>query len=101
MSFFAFKVCNYRNKCIFKSILQNKRITNHKTKWKRHEYFLKPSELLNKEDRNEYIEYYIHSINKELQSIGGRIKNKKEDTDDYKQGSPEGGVGGVHPPWNA
>jgi hypothetical protein len=24
MSCFAFKVCNYRNKCIFKAILQNK-----------------------------------------------------------------------------
>lgn len=44
---------------------------------------LKPSELLNKENRNEYIEDYIHLINKELQSIGGGIKNKKEGTEDY------------------
>ncbi len=47
--------------------------------------FLKPSELLKQEDRNECIEHYIPTINKELQSFDGRIKNKKEGTENYKR----------------
>lgn len=46
---------------------------------------LKPSELLNENDAEQIIEAYIPDINKKLQSWGGQIRSKKEDSDEYRE----------------
>jgi hypothetical protein len=46
--------------------------------------YFKPSELLNESNPEELIEAYITEINQKLKSYGGMIRNKKDDSDEYK-----------------
>jgi len=46
--------------------------------------YFKPSELLNESNPEELIEAYITEINQKLKSYGGMIRNKKDDSEEYK-----------------